>query len=172
LTSATKSNGIFHTMPFWDERFKAMAASYPDVRVDQYHIDILCAHFVMHPDRFDVVVASNQSAAHSLEPKGYSRDIVRRIDAMAAKGDSCFGKRLGLRPLPDRRSAGRDTRGNRVLSRARIQGGLRGRTEIIEEMEGHGPTHPCLEQIPIQIARRDITEGRELLQQFFRQRRS
>jgi tartrate dehydrogenase/decarboxylase/D-malate dehydrogenase len=59
LTSATKSNGIFHTMPFWDERFKAMAARYPDVRVDQYHIDILCAHFVMHPDRFDVVVASN-----------------------------------------------------------------------------------------------------------------
>jgi len=59
LTSATKSNGIFHTMPFWDERFKAMAARYPDVRVDQYHIDILCAHFVMHPNRFDVVVASN-----------------------------------------------------------------------------------------------------------------
>lgn len=59
LTSATKSNGIFHTMPFWDERFKAMAAGYPDVRVDQYHIDILCAQFVMHPDRFDVVVASN-----------------------------------------------------------------------------------------------------------------
>ena len=59
LTSATKSNGIFHTMPFLDERFKAMAARYPDVRVDQYHIDILCAHFVMHPNRFDVVVASN-----------------------------------------------------------------------------------------------------------------
>ncbi len=59
LTSATKSNGIIHTMPYWDERFKAMAARYPDVRVDQYHIDILAAQFVMHPNRFDVVVASN-----------------------------------------------------------------------------------------------------------------
>lgn len=59
LTSATKSNGIFHSMPFWDERFAAMAAEYPDVRTDQYHIDILCAQFVAHPDRFDVVVGSN-----------------------------------------------------------------------------------------------------------------
>jgi tartrate dehydrogenase/decarboxylase/D-malate dehydrogenase len=46
-------------MPFWDERFKAMAAEYPDVRTDQYHIDILTAHFVQHPDWFDVVVGSN-----------------------------------------------------------------------------------------------------------------
>ena len=59
LTSATKSNGIIHTMPFWDERFRAMAAEYPDVRTDQYHIDILTAHFVRHPDWFDVVVGSN-----------------------------------------------------------------------------------------------------------------
>jgi tartrate dehydrogenase/decarboxylase/D-malate dehydrogenase len=59
LTSATKSNGITVTMPFWDERFKAMAARYPDVRTDQYHIDILTAHFVQHPDWFDVVVGSN-----------------------------------------------------------------------------------------------------------------
>ncbi len=59
LTSATKSNGIFHTMPYWDERFRAMAARYPDIHTDQYHIDILAAQFVMHPDRFDVVVASN-----------------------------------------------------------------------------------------------------------------
>ncbi len=59
LTSATKSNGITVTMPFWDERFKAMAAQYPDVRTDQYHIDILTAHFVQHPDWFDVVVGSN-----------------------------------------------------------------------------------------------------------------
>jgi len=59
LTSATKSNGITVTMPFWDERFKAMAAHYPDVRTDQYHIDILTAHFVQHPDWFDVVVGSN-----------------------------------------------------------------------------------------------------------------
>jgi len=59
LTSATKSNGITVTMPFWDERFKAMAKDYPDVRTDQYHIDILTAHFVQHPDWFDVVVGSN-----------------------------------------------------------------------------------------------------------------
>ncbi|GAB4402782.1 MAG: tartrate dehydrogenase [Rhodoferax sp.] len=59
LTSATKSNGIAITMPFWDERMAAMAPLYPDVRVDQYHIDILCAHFVQRPEAFDVVVASN-----------------------------------------------------------------------------------------------------------------
>jgi tartrate dehydrogenase/decarboxylase/D-malate dehydrogenase len=59
LTSATKSNGIIHTMPFWDECFHQVAAGYSDVRVDQYHIDILTAHFVRHPDWFDVVVGSN-----------------------------------------------------------------------------------------------------------------
>ncbi|MDF1586850.1 tartrate dehydrogenase [Marinimicrococcus flavescens] len=59
LTSATKSNGIIHTMPFWDERVKAMAERYPGVKIDQYHIDILTAHFVRFPDRFDVVVGSN-----------------------------------------------------------------------------------------------------------------
>ena len=59
VTSATKSNGIIHTMPYWDERFAAIAAEYPDVQTDQYHIDILTAHFVRHPDWFDVVVGSN-----------------------------------------------------------------------------------------------------------------
>ena len=59
VTSATKSNGIIHTMPFWDECFRAVAAEYPDVRADQFHIDILTAHFVRHPDWFDVVVGSN-----------------------------------------------------------------------------------------------------------------
>jgi tartrate dehydrogenase/decarboxylase/D-malate dehydrogenase len=59
LTSATKSNGIAITMPYWDERVKAVAADYADVNVDQYHIDILTAHFVQHPDWFDVVVGSN-----------------------------------------------------------------------------------------------------------------
>lgn len=59
VTSATKSNGIFYTMPYWDERFRAMAQQYPDIRTDQYHIDILTANFVLHPDWFDVVVASN-----------------------------------------------------------------------------------------------------------------
>lgn len=59
VTSATKSNGLRFTMPFWDERFAAIAAEYPNVRHDQYHIDILTAHFVQHPDWFDVVVGSN-----------------------------------------------------------------------------------------------------------------
>ena len=59
LTSATKSNGISVTMPYWDERVKAMTANYPDIAVDQFHIDILTANFVLHPDWFDVVVASN-----------------------------------------------------------------------------------------------------------------
>jgi tartrate dehydrogenase/decarboxylase/D-malate dehydrogenase len=59
LTSATKSNGIIHTMPFWDECFHEIAKEYPDVRTDQFHIDILTAHFVRHPDWFDVVVGSN-----------------------------------------------------------------------------------------------------------------
>lgn len=59
LTSATKSNGIAITMPYWDERVEEMAKRFPDVRWDKYHIDILAAHFVMNPDRFDVVVGSN-----------------------------------------------------------------------------------------------------------------
>jgi tartrate dehydrogenase/decarboxylase/D-malate dehydrogenase len=59
VTSATKSNGISITMPYWDERFREMAARYPGIRTDQYHIDILTAHFVQRPDRFDVVVGSN-----------------------------------------------------------------------------------------------------------------
>jgi len=59
VTSATKSNGIAISMPYWDERFKEMALNYPDIRTDKYHIDILTAHFVRNPDWFDVVVASN-----------------------------------------------------------------------------------------------------------------
>ena len=59
LTSATKSNGIAITMPYWDERVKAMAAQFPQVQVDQQHIDILTAFFVQRPQQFDVVVASN-----------------------------------------------------------------------------------------------------------------
>jgi tartrate dehydrogenase/decarboxylase/D-malate dehydrogenase len=59
LTAATKSNGIAITMPYWDERVEAMAAHYPDISWDKFHIDILTAHFVLHPDWFDVVVASN-----------------------------------------------------------------------------------------------------------------
>jgi tartrate dehydrogenase/decarboxylase/D-malate dehydrogenase len=59
LTSATKSNGISITMPFWDERVVEISKAFPNVRWDKYHIDILTAQFVLNPDRFDVVVASN-----------------------------------------------------------------------------------------------------------------
>ncbi|QQN74926.1 tartrate dehydrogenase [Croceicoccus sp. YJ47] len=59
VTSATKSNGIAITMPYWDSRVEAIGAEYPDVTHDKYHIDILTAQFVMNPQRFDVVVASN-----------------------------------------------------------------------------------------------------------------
>ena len=59
VTSATKSNGIKHTMPYWDARFAAVAADFPEIRTDRSHIDILAANFVLHPDWFDVVVGSN-----------------------------------------------------------------------------------------------------------------
>ena len=59
LTSATKSNGIIHTMPYWDSRWEAMRADFPEVTTDKYHIDILTAHFVRNPHWFDVVVGSN-----------------------------------------------------------------------------------------------------------------
>jgi len=59
LTSATKSNGISISMPYWDERVALMGKDYADVKWDQYHIDILSARFVLSPERFDVVVASN-----------------------------------------------------------------------------------------------------------------
>jgi tartrate dehydrogenase/decarboxylase / D-malate dehydrogenase len=59
LTSATKSNGIAITMPYWDERVAEMAKNFPEIRWDKYHIDILAANFVLHPDWFDVVVGSN-----------------------------------------------------------------------------------------------------------------
>jgi tartrate dehydrogenase/decarboxylase/D-malate dehydrogenase len=59
LTWATKSNGISISMPYWDERAEEMARSFPDVAVGKEHIDILTAKFVLQPDRYDVVVASN-----------------------------------------------------------------------------------------------------------------
>ena len=59
LTSATKSNGISITMPYWDSRVEEMAKGYPDIELDKYHIDILTAHFVQRPQIFDVIVGSN-----------------------------------------------------------------------------------------------------------------
>ena len=89
LTSATKSNGIAITMPYWDERVEEMARAYPDVRVDKFHIDILTAHFVQRPDYFDVVVASNLFG-----------------DILSDLGPACTGT-IGIAPSanlnPDRR---------------------------------------------------------------------
>ncbi|HOE18799.1 MAG TPA: tartrate dehydrogenase [Syntrophorhabdaceae bacterium] len=59
LTSATKSNGIVFTMPYWDEIFRDIAKEYPRVKADQYHIDGLTAALVLRPERFDVIVGSN-----------------------------------------------------------------------------------------------------------------
>ena len=59
VTNATKSNGISITMPFWDERFDRIKKKYPEIKTDQFHIDILTARFVLSPEWFDVIVASN-----------------------------------------------------------------------------------------------------------------
>ena len=89
LTAATKSNGISITMPFWDERVAAIGLEYPDVTWDKFHIDILCAHLVQHPDRFDVIVASNLFG-----------------DILSDLGPACTGT-IGIAPSanlnPDRR---------------------------------------------------------------------
>ncbi len=89
LTSATKSNGIAITMPYWDERVAEMAAKYPQVKTDKFHIDILTAHFVQRPDFFDVVVASNLFG-----------------DILSDLGPACTGT-IGIAPSanlnPDRR---------------------------------------------------------------------
>ena len=89
LTSATKSNGISITMPYWDERVEAMAKAFPQVRTDKFHIDILSAHFVQRPEYFDVVVASNLFG-----------------DILSDLGPACTGT-IGIAPSanlnPDRR---------------------------------------------------------------------
>ena len=82
LTSATKSNGIAITMPYWDERVKEMAKAYPDVKWNQFHIDILTAHFVMNPDQFNVVGRARICSATSC-----------RISARPAPGRSASRRR-------------------------------------------------------------------------------
>lgn len=59
VTSATKSNGIYHAMPFWDEVFNEVSEKYPDIKSDSQHIDALAASFVTRPEQYDVIVASN-----------------------------------------------------------------------------------------------------------------
>ncbi|OZI66827.1 tartrate dehydrogenase [Bordetella genomosp. 11] len=89
LTAATKSNGISISMPWWDKRVEDMARQYPSVSWDKQHIDILCARFVLNPDRFDVVVASNLFG-----------------DILSDLGPACTGT-IGIAPSgnlnPDRR---------------------------------------------------------------------
>jgi tartrate dehydrogenase/decarboxylase/D-malate dehydrogenase len=59
LASATKSNGIRHTMPFWDRVVRELAREFPGVAVSEHHMDALAAMLVLAPYKFDVIVASN-----------------------------------------------------------------------------------------------------------------
>jgi tartrate dehydrogenase/decarboxylase / D-malate dehydrogenase len=59
VTSATKSNGIIHSMPFWDEIFAEIALEYPEIKSEKMHVDALAAKFVLEPEHFEVVVGSN-----------------------------------------------------------------------------------------------------------------
>ena len=106
LTSATKSNGIAITMPYWDERVEAMAKNYPDIKWDKYHIDILSALFVLKPDKFNVVVASNLFG-----------------DILSDLGPACTGT-IGIAPSgninPERKFP------SRVRAGARLGAGYRG----------------------------------------------
>jgi tartrate dehydrogenase/decarboxylase/D-malate dehydrogenase len=88
LTSATKSNGISITMPYWDERVEAMAKKYPKVKWDKYHIDILTANFVLHPDWFDVVVGRDDAGASRRE--GGERSDRRRNRTHAGRTDAAY----------------------------------------------------------------------------------
>jgi tartrate dehydrogenase/decarboxylase/D-malate dehydrogenase len=94
LTTATKSNGIFISMPYWDERVEAVSADYPDVAVKKFHIDILSAHFVRNPHWFDVVVASNLfgDILSDLGPACTDVDLIQN-EVYAA------GKDAGFEPL-------------------------------------------------------------------------
>ena len=103
LTSATKSNGITFTMPYWDERFALMGSSYPDIRTDQFHIDILCAHFVQHPDWFDVVVGLQPVRRHPVRSRSRGgrfhrhRAIGQHQSGAAVPLDVRAGARIGAR---------------------------------------------------------------------------
>ena len=92
LTSATKSNGISITMPYWDERVEAMAKNYPEVKWDKYHIDILTAHFVLHPDWFDVVVGIEPVRRHPVR----SRPGLHRHHRHRAVGQHQSGPAISL----------------------------------------------------------------------------
>ncbi len=103
LTSATKSNGLAISMPYWDERVEEMAKNYPEIRWDKQHIDILCARFVLQPERFDVVVGSNLFG-----------------DILSDLGPACTGtmvlrhRPISTRSAPSRRCSSRSTVQRRI----------------------------------------------------------
>ena len=108
LTSATKSNGISITMPYWDERVEQMAKQYPTVRFDKFHIDILTAHFVRNPDWFDVVVGVQSVRRHPVGPWAgvYRHDRHRPIGQLEPGPFGAVAVRAGARFGPRHRGAG------------------------------------------------------------------
>ena len=106
LTSATKSNGIAITMPYWDERVEAMAKNFPDIKWNKFHIDILSALFVLKPDTFNVVVASNLFG-----------------DILSDLGPACTGT-IGIAPSRQHQSGAQIPLG--VRAGARLGAGHRG----------------------------------------------
>jgi len=160
VTSATKSNGIAITMPFWDGRVEAIAAEYPDVTHDKYHIDILTAQFVMNPQRFDVVVASNlfgdilsdRRALGQSQPGRHAPLTVRagpRLGPGHRRQRDCQSGRPGLvggddARIPRRRgSGGRDdgVRGGRTLQRHGANRRSRGQRRHGGLRKGHRCEH-------------------------------
>ena len=129
LTSATKSNGISITMPFWDDRVAAMAPRYPQVSVDKFHIDILTAHFVQRPEFFDVVVASNLFG-----------------DILSDLGPACTGT-IGIAPSanlnPDRTFPVAVRTGARFGARHRRAGHRQSDRADLECIADAGLARPC-----------------------------
>lgn len=95
LTSATKSNGISISMPYWDERVVEMSKNYPEVAVDKYHIDILTAFFVLRPEAFDVVVGSVRLLAIPMTTTAYVQNLFG--DILSDLGPACTGS-IGVAP--------------------------------------------------------------------------
>ncbi|MBJ7503612.1 MAG: tartrate dehydrogenase [Burkholderiales bacterium] len=152
LTSATKSNGIAITMPYWDQRVEAMAEKYTDVRMDKYHIDILTAQFVMNPDRFDVVVASNLfgdilsdlgpactgtiavAPSGSINPEGLYPSLFEPVHGSAP---DIFGKNIS-NPI------GQIWSGSMMLDHLGYPGAGKAIFSAIEQVLAAGPSHAPL----------------------------
>ena len=133
VTSATKSNGIIHTMPFWDERFAEMKKNYPDIKADQYHIDILTAHFVRNPDWFASWSAPTCSATscRTWVRRSPARSAWRRraTSTQSASTPRCSSRcmaRPGHRRQMDRQSDRPDLVGRHDGATSRLPRGGRG----------------------------------------------